>query len=98
MRHPLVRTNDESGVQAIYFNPNRTIGVDGLDALESDALLDWLYDHMTEKRFQYAHEWRVGDVLIWDNCAVQHLATFDYKWPEERRLMWRITVGGTETR
>jgi alpha-ketoglutarate-dependent taurine dioxygenase len=32
---------------------------------------------------------------MWDNCTVQHLASFDYQWPKHRRLMHRVTVGGT---
>jgi taurine dioxygenase len=32
---------------------------------------------------------------MWDNCAVQHLASFDYQWPRHRRLMHRVTVGGS---
>ena len=39
--------------------------------------------------------WQPHDVLLWDNCSVQHLATFDYQWPQHRRLMHRITVGGS---
>jgi alpha-ketoglutarate-dependent taurine dioxygenase len=32
---------------------------------------------------------------MWDNCTVQHLASHDYEWPKHRRLMHRVTVGGT---
>jgi taurine dioxygenase len=40
------------------------------------------------------HQGQVGDLLMWDNCAVQHKATFDYDLPL-RRLMYRTTVRGT---
>src|SRR5690242_18594859 len=36
-----------------------------------------------------------GDLLRWDNCLVPHLATFDYQWPQHRRLVQRITVDGS---
>jgi alpha-ketoglutarate-dependent taurine dioxygenase len=39
----------------------------------------------------------VRDLLMWDNCTVQHLATFDYQWPRHRRLMQRVNVGGSAT-
>ncbi len=35
-----------------------------------------------------------GDLLMWDNCATQHLAINDYALPQ-RRLMYRTTVKGT---
>jgi len=43
--------------------------------------------------FRYCHKWRVGDVLMWDNCAVQHKANFDYG-PPMRRVMQRCTIEG----
>ncbi|PON13993.1 hypothetical protein C2W62_31440 [Candidatus Entotheonella serta] len=44
----------------------------------------------------YCHQWRVGDLVMWDNCLVQHLAIRDYEWPQ-RRLMYRTTIAGTPT-
>jgi alpha-ketoglutarate-dependent taurine dioxygenase len=40
------------------------------------------------------HSWQPGDLLMWDNAAVQHRATFDYDLPL-RRLMYRTTVRGS---
>ena len=68
-----------------------------MDEEEAVPLINEHAKLITQEPFRYRHKWQVGDVLMWDNCAVQHLATFDYKWPEERRLIWRITVGGTKT-
>jgi len=45
--------------------------------------------------WQYRHKWRRGDVLMWNNCAVQHLTIADYNLPQ-RRLMYRSTISGTE--
>ena len=44
--------------------------------------------------FVYRHQWQVGDLLMWDNCTVQHRAIQDYDVPQ-RRLMHRTTMGGT---
>jgi taurine dioxygenase len=65
---------------------------------EALKLIEEMAELIPQERFHFTHKWQIGDVLIWDNCAVQHLASFDYMWPEERRLMWRITVDpiGTE--
>ena len=40
--HPLVRTHEDTGARAFYFNPNRTDRVVDMERSESDALLDWL--------------------------------------------------------
>jgi alpha-ketoglutarate-dependent taurine dioxygenase len=64
---------------------------------EREARLSfWLFaDLVPQPPFRYEHNWQVGDLLMWDNCSVQHLATVDYQWPEHRRFMHRITVGGS---
>ena len=62
---------------------------------EALALIDELAEHTVDARFQHTHRWQVHDLLMWDNCTVQHLASFDYKWPQHRRLMHRVTVGGS---
>ncbi|HUC68849.1 MAG TPA: TauD/TfdA family dioxygenase [Stellaceae bacterium] len=92
--HPLVRTHPEAGRKALYMNPNRMEAVVGLERAESDALLDALVRHATQPRYQYRHQWRPGDILIWDNRCTMHKANGDY--PEgARRLMHRIIVAGT---
>ena len=58
---------------------------------EALALIDRLSDLIVEERFIYRHRWAVGDLLMWDNPAVQHIAIRDYEWPQ-RRSMWRTTV------
>ncbi|MDH3703891.1 MAG: TauD/TfdA family dioxygenase, partial [Alphaproteobacteria bacterium] len=66
----------------------------GLPEVESAALLRQLCEHLVQPAFIHAHNWRLGDLLIWDNCAVQHKATFDYQ-PPLRRLMQRCTIEGS---
>ena len=58
---------------------------------ESQTLLQELWDHTTKPDFTYRHEWRVGDVVMWDNTLTQHLAICDYALPQ-RRLLHRTTV------
>lgn len=91
--HPLVRTHDNTGQRAIYFNPNRTDRIVGLDRAESDALLDALYDHITKARYQYRHEWRVGDILLWDNRSLIHAVNTDFPVGQTRRHQ-RILLKG----
>ena len=55
-------------------------------------LINELAEGMQNSNFQYVHHWKVGDILLWDNQAVQHIANHDYEWPKHRRKMFRITI------
>ena len=62
--HPLIRTHDETGRKAIYFNSNRTDRIEGLARTESDELLNKIHQHMTQAKFKYHHNWQVGEILV----------------------------------
>ena len=61
---------------------------------DSDALINELLAHMIRPEFVYRHRWKVGDVVMWDNCSAIHQAIGDYAFPARRR-MHRTTVAGT---
>lgn len=92
--HPLVRTHEDSGRRAIYFNPNRTDRVVGMERDESDGLLDELHGWITKPEYQYHHSWTVGDILLWDNRCLVHSVNVDYPVGEERRHQ-RILLKGS---
>lgn len=91
--HPVIRTHPVTGRKCIYVNEGFTSEIIGMDPEEGAALLDRLFKHCQSEQFMYRHKWRVGDVLMWDNCATQHLAIPDYG-PDQHRLMHRTTVSG----
>ena len=91
---PVVRTHPVTGRKALFVNEAHTSHIVGLPSEESEALLAELYRHLVRPEFGYTHRWQPGDLLMWDNCAVQHKATFDYDLPL-RRLMHRTTVRGS---
>ncbi len=93
VRHPLVRTHPSTGRKCLYGMRDDGIGIDGMDADAAEALIAALSDHIVKPAFVYRHQWRPGDVLMWDNCVVQHRAIQDYDMPQ-RRLMHRTTMGG----
>ncbi|MEL0020945.1 MAG: TauD/TfdA family dioxygenase, partial [Rickettsiales bacterium] len=93
--HPIARTHPVTGRKAIYVTADECTGIVGMDDAEASALLKALSDHVVEPRFQYRHKWQVGDFLIWDNCAVQHVVDRDYEFPPDRRMLHRCTVGGS---
>ncbi|MCZ6496462.1 MAG: TauD/TfdA family dioxygenase, partial [Alphaproteobacteria bacterium] len=90
---PLVREHPETGRAGLYLNPMRCDAVEGLVEAEGDALLDRLYAHCDQPRFQMSHRWRPGDVLIWDNRSALHQATFDFD-PSQLRYLHRIMLKG----
>ncbi len=91
---PVVRTHPVTGRKALFVNEAHTSHIVGLPKAQSDALLAELYRHLVRSEFTYTHRWQAGDLLMWDNCAAQHKATFDYALPL-RRLMHRTTVRGS---
>lgn len=91
--HPLVRTHPNTGRKCLYVSEEVTCAIDGMDEAEGAQLLQDLLEHMTQPKFVYRHNWRVGDLVIWDNCSAIHNAIGDYQ-PDERRRMHRTTVIG----
>jgi taurine dioxygenase len=90
--HPVFRTNEDTGRKAVYVNRLMTIGIVDMPQEESQPLLTALFDHAEKREFVYEHEWRVGDLLLWDNRCSSHART-DFP-SSERRLMLRTTVTG----
>ncbi|HZS63359.1 MAG TPA: TauD/TfdA family dioxygenase [Xanthobacteraceae bacterium] len=90
--HPVFRTHEDTKKKAVYVNRLMTVKILDMPQDESDSLLDLLYDHSEKKEFVYAHRWRVGDLLLWDNRCSSHART-DFP-ATQRRLMLRTTVKG----
>ena len=91
--HPLVRTHPESGRKSIYLNPIRTEGIVGMAESDALALLDDLLAHATQPQFEYRHQWRSGDMVMWDNRCLLHKANGDYDMAQVRYL-YRIMLKG----
>jgi taurine dioxygenase len=92
--HPIVRTHPESGRRSIYINPIRIEGILGLAHEEALPLLDELLSHATQPRFQYRHEWRAGDFVMWDNRCLLHKANGDYDM-NQLRYLYRVMLKGS---
>jgi taurine dioxygenase len=92
--HPVIRTHPVTGRRAIYVRAGECVGIVGMPDVEALPLIEELSDFVTRHEFLYRHQWRVGDLLMWDNCCAQHLAVKDYDLPQ-RRLMHRVTVNGS---
>jgi len=91
--HPVVRTHDETGKRALYVCRAFTRKFVGWSKAESAALLDFLYRHCVREEFQARHSWQAGDLVMWDNRAVQHFAVHDHA-ADQPRLIHRLQVAG----
>jgi taurine dioxygenase len=91
--HPIVRTHPLTGRKCLYVMRDDCVGIDGMEREEAEVLIAALADHIVKPAFVYRHQWRPDDLLLWDNCTVQHRAVQDYDLPQ-RRLMHRTTMGG----
>jgi taurine dioxygenase len=92
--HPVVRTDPKTGRKALFLGRRPNAYVLGLSVAESEALLDALWAHATQPRFVMCHEWKVGDLLMWNNLSVLHRRDpFD---PKTRRVMHRSQIKGNK--
>jgi taurine dioxygenase len=88
---PAVVRHQVTGRPILFVNPLHTHGFQGMVKDEAWRLIEELADHSTQDRFTYYHQWRVGDLLMWDEQATMHRGAGDYQ-PEERRVMLRTII------
>ena len=91
--HPLVRIHPENGRKALFLNPVRIEAIVGMPDDEALDLVTELMTHATQKKYEYRHQWRYGDMVLWDNRSVMHKANPDYDM-NERRFLYRLMLKG----
>ncbi len=90
--HPVVCTHPVTGRKSLFVCRLMTGYIEGLEPAESEDILTLLFDQIEKPEFVYAHKWRPGDLLLWDNRCTAHARTdFD---PAERRHLRRFTIQG----
>jgi len=88
--HPMVRPHPENGTEALFLGRRQDAYVEGLPLADSEALLDEVWRYVALPDAVWTQQWRVGDLLVWDNRSVMHRrAAFD---ATARRLMRRTQV------
>jgi alpha-ketoglutarate-dependent taurine dioxygenase len=92
--HPLVRTHPETALKALYLG-NHASHIQGLPEAEGKAMLAALLEHATQRQFVYAHRWRQGHLVVWDNRCLLHRAAANYEMGKYRRILHRSVVRGT---
>jgi taurine dioxygenase len=96
VEQPLIKTHPVTGRKVVYANEAFSRSIVGLPDDEGSDVLAALVAAVTSPPYGYTHRWQLGDLLIWDNIATQHLATFDYG--DQRRLLYRVSTAGPTAR
>jgi len=89
--HPVIRRHPETGRNCLFVNDGFTVRILDLTPKENDAVLGFLFDHMTRSEVVLRHRWRKGDAVLWDNRALVHRGVDDYG-DEQPRHMHRTTI------
>ncbi len=90
--HPVVRRHEATGRPALFVNEGFTTRILDVPEAESAEILEQLFAASRDPAIQYRHAWRDGDMVMWDNRAVIHLATGCP--PEMARTLHRTTIRG----
>jgi taurine dioxygenase len=89
--HPIVVPHPVTRDPCVFVNEMQTTAILGLPTAESDELLDALFALLYDPAHVYEHQWRPGDLVVWDNLAVQHArAGIDTASP---RVLRRVVFG-----
>lgn len=94
---PLVQRHAVTGRKFLFLGARRILSyidtsprVTGLSREEGATLLDAIYAHIERPEFGYLHQWRAGDILLWDNrCCAHRRESFN---PAERRLLYGTPI------
>ena len=90
--HPLVCTHPETKRRLLYLGRRRNAYIKGLSLPDSESLLDDLWSYATRDELAWHNEWRVGDLVMWDNrCTMHRRDPFD---ASSRRVMHRTQIKG----
>jgi taurine dioxygenase/pentalenolactone F synthase len=88
--HPVVVRHPDTGHEILYVSRGITRRIVGMERAESSALLKELHLHATRPEQVYAHDWQVGDLIMFDALGTLHRRD---SWdPTQRRLMRQLST------
>ena len=90
--HPLVWKH-KSGRKSLVLGSTADY-IEGMGMPEGRMILAKLRDWATQPQFVFKHEWKIGDLLIWDNSGTMHRVD---EYPlEDGRMLHRTTIEAKE--
>jgi taurine dioxygenase len=85
--HPIIITLD--GKKTLYVSPGHLMKIKNVKEDEAEYLKNYLVHHVNKKEFIFSYEWTKGDICLWDNLSILHMAS---EIKNCRRVMHRITI------
>lgn len=92
--HPMVRTHPATGRKSLFLGMYSE-SVVGIPQAEGRALIAELIAFATQPKYTFRYQWRLGDLIAWDNRCLDHRAIMNYAATQYRRVLWRCVVRGT---
>ena len=92
--HPIVVHHHATGRKHLMLGRRPHALITGMEIEESEALLDELWAHATQEKFVWRHDWKAGDLIVWDSwCTLHHRNPFD---DSQSRIMHRTQIKGVK--
>jgi taurine dioxygenase len=88
-RHPVILRHPVTGDEVLYVSEMQTERINEVAGDESAELIEGLFAHLYSGEFTYEHRWQLGDLVVWDNVAVQHARREPCEGP---RTLQRVTL------
>ena len=85
--HPIVKI--VKGKKTLYISPGHLMEIKNVNKEDSNFLKNFLIEHVNKKEFIFSYEWSKGDICLWDNLSVLHMAS---EIKNCKRVMHRITI------
>ena len=85
--HPIVKTVD--GKETLYVSPGHLLKIKNVKDDDADYLKNYLIEHVNKQEFIFSYEWKKGDICLWDNLSILHMAS---EIKNCKRIMHRITI------
>tara|TARA_Y100000741_G_scaffold302959_1_gene244733 strand:- start:570 stop:1382 length:813 start_codon:yes stop_codon:yes gene_type:complete len=85
--HPIVKI--VKGKKTLYISPGHLMEIKNVNKEDSIFLKNFLIEHVNKKEFIFSYEWSKGDICLWDNLSILHMASEIKKC---KRVMHRITI------
>ena len=85
--HPIVKT--VNGKKTLYVSPGHLIKIKNVSEEDAEYLKNYLIEHVNKQEFIFSYEWSKGDICLWDNLSILHMAS---EIKNCKRIMHRITI------
>jgi len=91
--HPVCLEHPKSKRPMLFVTEHHVDRISDVSEARSAELLELLFSVLYAPHRRYEHVWRVGDLVIWDNLAIQHARTRPSAPSEGVRALQRVAIG-----